>query len=81
MEHAIRPTSLRKKNWLFFGDADARPAPSLYTIVESCRGLDIDPYVYLRNALTRLPSMTNRQAKYDTSEAWAIPSRSAVTAT
>jgi len=33
----------------------------LYTVIESCRRRGIDPYAYLKDVLTRLPSMTNRQ--------------------
>jgi hypothetical protein len=41
----------------------------------------IDPHAYLRDVLTRLPSMTNWQIKHVTPEAWAKPSRSSPTAT
>ena len=82
VENSIRPTALGKKNWLFFGDADAgRRGAILYTIIESCRCRGIDPYAYLRDVLTRLPSMTNWQIKHVTPEAWAKTSRSSSTAT
>ena len=56
MENSIRPTALGKKNWLFFGDAEAGERSAiLYTIIESCRRRGIDPYAYLRDVLTRLP--------------------------
>ena len=67
----IRPTALGKKNWLFFGDADAgQYSAILYTVIESCRCRGIDPHAYLRDVLTRLPSMTNWQVKSVTPEAW-----------
>ena len=82
VENSIRPTALGKKNWLFFGDADAgRRGAILYTIIESCRCRGIDPYAYLRDVLTRLPTMTNWQIKHVTPEAWAKTSRSSATAT
>ena len=82
VENSIRPTALGKKNWLFFGDADAgQRSAILYTIIESCRCRGIDPYAYLRDVLTRLPSMTNWQVKHVTPEAWAKTSRSSATAT
>ncbi len=38
VENAIRPTAIGKKNWLFFGDADAgQRSAIIYTIIESCR--------------------------------------------
>ena len=62
VENAIRPTALGKKNWLFIGDAEAGQRSAIvYTIIESCRRRGLDPYAYLREVLTRLPDMTNRQ--------------------
>jgi transposase len=62
VENAIRPTALGKKNWLFIGEANAGDRSAiLYTIIESCRRRGIEPYAYLREVLTRLPHMTNRQ--------------------
>ena len=62
VENAIRPTALGKKNWLFIGEANAGDRSAiLYTVIESCRRRGIEPYAYLREILTRLPHMTNRQ--------------------
>jgi transposase len=64
LENAIRPTALGKKNWLFFGDADAGERSAIiYSIIASCRRHGIEPYTYLHDILRRLPSMTNRQIK------------------
>jgi hypothetical protein len=72
VENAIRPTALGKKNWLFFGDADAGERSAIiYSIIESCRRHGIEPYTYLRDVLTRLPTMTNRQIKDIVPKAWA----------
>jgi hypothetical protein len=72
VENAIRPTALGKKNWLFMGDADAGERGAiLYTVIESCRRRGIDPYAYLKDVLTRLPTMTNRQIHEVTPAAWA----------
>ncbi len=71
-ENAIRPTAIGKKNWLFIGTAEAgQRGAILYTIIESCRRRGIDPHAYLRDVLTRLPTMTNWQVKDVTPEAWA----------
>jgi transposase len=62
VENAIRPTAIGKKNWLFIGDAEAgQRSAIIYTVIESCRRRGLDPYAYLREILTRLPNMTNRQ--------------------
>ena len=72
VENAIRPTALGKKNWLFFGDADAGERSAIiYSIIASCRRHGIEPYTYLRDVLTRLPTMTNRQIKDIVPKAWA----------
>jgi hypothetical protein len=72
VENAIRPTAVGKKNWLFFGDAQAgQRSAVLYTIIENCRRRGVEPFTYLRDVLTRLPQMTNWQIKGVTPKAWA----------
>jgi transposase len=72
VENAIRPTALGKKNWLFFGDANAGERSAvIYSIIESCRRHGVEPYTYLCDVLSRLPSMTNWQIKDILPKAWA----------
>ena len=72
IENSIRPTAIGKKNWLFVGDADAgQRGAILYTLIENCRRHGLDPYAYLRDVLTKLPTMTNWQIKDVTPEAYA----------
>ena len=74
VENAIRPTALGKKNWLFFGEAGAGERSAiLYTVIESCRRRGLDPYAYLKDVLSRLPQMTNRQIPEVTPQAWGKP--------
>ena len=71
VENAIRPTAIGKKNWLFFGSAEAgRTSAIHYTLLETCRKLGINPEEYLRDILPRLPQMTNHTAKDYTPAAW-----------
>ena len=71
VENAIRPTAVGKKNWLFVGDAGAgQRGAIIYTIIESCRRRQIDPYDYLRDVLTRLPHLTNQQISEIIPAAW-----------
>jgi len=71
VENAIRPTALGKKNWLFIGEANAGQRSAIvYTLVENCRRRGLDPFAYLREVLTRLPNMTNRQIPEVTPGAW-----------
>lgn len=61
VENAIRPTKLGAKNWLFIGHPDAGERSAIiYSLVGSCRRHGIDPLAYLRDVLTRLPTMTNQ---------------------
>jgi len=58
VENAIRPTKLGAKNWLFIGREDAgEKSAILYTLVENCRRLGINPRDYFEDVLTRLPGM------------------------
>jgi hypothetical protein len=72
VENAIRPTALGKKNWLFIGEAEAGERSAIiYTVIEACRRRGLDPFAYLREVFTRLPSMTNWQVQEITPQAWA----------
>jgi len=53
-------------------------AAIIYTLVEACRRRDLDPYAYLRDVLTRLPSATTSQVKDLTPDAWARAQRGVV---
>ena len=58
VENAIRPTKLGAKNWLFIGAEHAgEKSAIIYTLVENCRRLGINPRDYLEDVLTRLPAM------------------------
>lgn len=71
VENAIRPTAIGKKNWLFFGSAAAgQTSAVLYSLIETCRKLNINPHEYLSDILTVLPTMTNHTAKNYTPEKW-----------
>jgi transposase len=71
VENAIRPTAIGKKNWLFVGEAEAGERSAiLYTLIECCRRRGINPFAYLKDVLTRLPNMTNRQIPEVTPAAW-----------
>lgn len=76
VENAIRPTAIGKKNWLFIGDADAGERSAIiYTLIENCRRRRLDPFAYLRDVLTHLPSMTNWQIPEVTPQAWSKTQR------
>jgi transposase len=71
MENTIRPTAIGKKNWLFVGEAEASERSAIiYTLIECCRRRGLNSFTYLRDVLTRLPNMTNRQIPEVTPAAW-----------
>ena len=48
VENAIRPSAVGKKNWLFMGSNECgETAAILYTLLITCRNLNIDPREYL----------------------------------
>lgn len=56
VERAIRPLKIGARNWLFVGDPKAGPRlANLFTLVENCRLLGIDPERYLIDLIGRLP--------------------------
>lgn len=61
VENAIRPSCIGKKNWLFIGHPEAgQRSAIIYSLIVSCQRHGKDPLAYLKDILTRLPRMTNR---------------------
>lgn len=78
IENAIRPTKLGAKNWLFIGNVESgKKCAILYTIVENCRRLGINPREYLEDVLTRLPTMKASEAASLTPANWLAASNAA----
>jgi len=56
IENSIRPTVIGKKNWLFAGSHDAaQRSAMIYSLVGTCKQLQIDPSTYLEDVIGRLP--------------------------
>lgn len=56
VERAIRPLKLGARNWLQVGHPGAGPRlANLFTVVENCRLLGLDPEAYLIDIIARLP--------------------------
>jgi hypothetical protein len=71
VENAIRPTALGKKNWLFFGSAEAgQRSAVMYTLIQNCRLHGVEPYAYLKDVLERLPRTTNQEVAQLTPANW-----------
>lgn len=55
-ENGLRPTVLGRKNWLFAGSVEGgRTAAIFMSIIQTCRRLNIDPFEYMTDVLTRFP--------------------------
>ena len=71
VENAIRPTAVGKKSFLFIGHPDAGwRSAVMYTLIGSCRRRRINPELYLRDVLTKLPDMKTSELEHYTPEAW-----------
>jgi len=54
-ERAIRPLAIGRKNWLFFGSLGGGEAGAvILSLVQTCRGLGINPMEYLEDVMRRL---------------------------
>jgi len=57
VENQIRPWALGRSNWLFAGSLrSGQRAAAVMSLVQSARINGHDPYVYLKDVLTRLPT-------------------------
>ncbi len=71
VENAIRPTAIGKKNFLFFGSPESgQTSAVIYSLIETCRKLDINPADYLRETLSALPTMKQAEAASWTPAQW-----------
>lgn len=57
VERSVRPAALGRKNYLFCGSHEsARRTALLYSLLITCKLNDINPYDWLRDVLTSIPS-------------------------
>ncbi|WP_136062351.1 IS66 family transposase [Pontiella sulfatireligans] len=71
VENAIRPTAIGKKNFLFFGSQESgQTSAVIYSLIETCRKLDINSADYLRETLSALPTMQQSEAADWTPARW-----------
>jgi transposase len=56
-ENAIRPLALGRKNWLFTGsERGGRAAALFYSLVQSCKACEVNPWEYFDDVLRRIMS-------------------------
>jgi transposase len=59
-ENAIRPFVVGRKNWLFFDQPEGAEAGAiLYSLIETARANDIEPYKYFLYLFDKLPLLLN----------------------
>ena len=64
VENQIRPIAIGRSNWLFAGSLRAgQRAAAIMSLIQSARLNGHDPYAYLKDVLTRLPTHKNSQIK------------------
>ena len=57
VENQIRPWALGRSNWLFAGSLrSSKRAAAIMSLIQSARMNGHDPYAYLKDVLTRLPT-------------------------
>ena len=57
IENQIRPIAIGRNNWLFAGSLRAgQRAAAVMSLIQSARMNGHDPYAYLKDVLTRLPT-------------------------
>jgi len=62
-ENAIRPFVVGRKGWLFSGSPrGAHASATLYTLVESAKANQLEPWAYLNYLFERLPAAKSEQA-------------------
>jgi len=58
-ENAIRPFAIGRKNWLFSGSpSGAHASAFLYSLIESAKAADLNPYEYLLHVFEKMPTAT-----------------------
>ena len=61
-ENAIRPFVVGRKNWLFSGHPrGAEASAALYSLIETAKANQLEPYLYFRFLFDRLPLATSEE--------------------
>ena len=71
-ENGIRPFVLGRKNWLFAGTPKgAEASAALYSLIETAKANNCEPYSYLRHIFERLPQ-ASALADYEALLPWNV---------
>lgn len=73
-ENAFRPFVIGRKNWLFADTvAGAKASANLYSLIETAKANNVEPYDYLRELFVHLPA-ANTADDYEALLPWRIAS-------
>ena len=73
-EQQIRPWATGRKNWLFAGTLMAgQRAAAIMSLIQSAKLNGHDPYVYIKDVLTRLPTQLDREIEELLPHRWSPP--------
>ena len=62
-ERAIRPLTIGRKNWLFFGsDKGGQAAATILSLIQTCRNMSINPSEYMEDILMKIKNTDDLQA-------------------
>ncbi len=72
VENAIRPFAVGRKNWMFSDtQAGARASALLYSLIETAKANNLEPYAYLKMLLEQLPQALSLE-DYEALLPWEI---------
>ncbi len=61
-ERSMKPVVLSRRNWLFAGSEEGgKTAATILSLIETCKRLNINPFNYMKDVLTRFPSAKTSQ--------------------
>lgn len=70
-ERAVRPLAIGRKNWLFVGNEDGgESAATIFSLIQTCRALDINPREYLEDVMRRLMSHNSKKLQELLPDQW-----------
>ena len=71
-ERAVRPLAIGRKNWMFVGSEDSGEATAIiFSLVQTCRGIGINPREYLEDVMRRLMSHNSQNLSELLPDQWA----------
>ncbi|MBN2700870.1 MAG: IS66 family transposase, partial [Methylothermaceae bacterium] len=73
-ERAIRPLAVGRKNGLFLGSPrGGQAAATVFSLIQTCKELGINPEAYLKDVLTRLPTTQQKDIDQLLPHNWKPP--------